>query len=168
MSASGTAKGAGSHGVMREIGETKLLPRFRAFLDGCDQGFEPSKMYAPATEAKFLDMDKRHSEFRSIKSEELFALAREYVRELSSSDAQHEYMLVPNDITEIRYKPGGFFKSHTDFLSTTSNLIEEYTLLLCVTPDDKAAETKGGETIIHGVCKRDKRQRNPERQAKKR
>jgi hypothetical protein len=65
-------------------------------------------------------------------------------------------------VTHIKYEEGGFFKRHRDYLSTTSNLIEEYTLLLCVTPqgadDDDAVKNKeggsvnsvvGGETIIH-------------------
>ena len=43
----------------------------------------------------------------------------------------------------------GFFKRHKDFLSTTSNLIEEYTLLLCVTPADQAKGVIGGNTTIH-------------------
>ena len=34
-----------------------------------------------------------------------------------------------------------------DFLSITSNLIEEFTLILCVTP--KGIGSSGGETIIY-------------------
>jgi hypothetical protein len=38
------------------------------------------------------------------------------------------------------------FKAHADYLSLTSNVVEEYTLLVCVTPE--AAATVGGETLI--------------------
>ena len=43
----------------------------------------------------------------------------------------------------------GFFKRHRDFLSTTSNLLEEFTLLLCVTPQDDSKGVVGGDTSIH-------------------
>ena len=43
----------------------------------------------------------------------------------------------------------GFFKRHRDFLSTTSNLLEEFTLLLCVTPADEAGDAEGGDTSIY-------------------
>ena len=43
----------------------------------------------------------------------------------------------------------GFFKRHRDFNSTTSNMIEEFSLIICVTPDDEAAKgVEGGETAI--------------------
>ena len=45
----------------------------------------------------------------------------------------------------------GFFKRHKDFLSVTSNVVEEYTLLVCITPEKLAAEVKGGGTVIHAL-----------------
>lgn len=56
--------------------------------------------------------------------------------------------MVPNYFAIILIFVTGFFKRHKDFLSTTSNLIEEYTLLLCVTPD-QAGGVIGGNTTIH-------------------
>ena len=50
---------------------------------------------------------------------------------------------------QIKYSAGGFFKKHKDYLSITSNLIEEFTLIICVTPPDIAATSTGGQTIIH-------------------
>ena len=35
------------------------------------------------------------------------------------------WSLVRNDVTEIRYRAGGFFKRHQDFLSVQGNVIEE-------------------------------------------
>lgn len=54
----------------------------------------------------------------------------------------------PSGFTHITYHRG-FFKRHRDFLSTTSNLLEEFTLLLCVTPADEAEDVEGGDTSIH-------------------
>eukprot|EP00964_Phaeocystis_antarctica_P079597 scaffold49602_cov63-Phaeocystis_antarctica.AAC.4 len=36
----------------------------------------------------------------------------------------------------------GFFKRHRDFLSLTSNVVEEYTLLVCITPRELAAKVR--------------------------
>lgn len=45
-------------------------------------------------------------------------------------------------------KQGGFFKAHQDYLSLTSNCVEEYTLLICVTLPEAAKATQGGETRV--------------------
>jgi hypothetical protein len=42
----------------------------------------------------------------------------------------------------------GFFKAHRDFNSTTSNMIEEFSLIVCVTPEEEAKCVEGGETAI--------------------
>ena len=45
--------------------------------------------------------------------------------------------------------PRGFFKRHRDFNSTTSNLIEEFSLIVCVTPEEEVAKgVEGGDTSI--------------------
>jgi hypothetical protein len=69
------------------------------------------------------------------------------------------YQLVRRDVTEIIYPIGGFFKKHKDYLSLTSNSIQEYTLIVCLpssTQQEQAIETDnlsssvvGGETLIH-------------------
>jgi len=51
--------------------------------------------------------------------------------------------------TSSIYIISGFFKRHRDFLSTTSNLLEEYTLLLCVTPAAEVEGVVGGDTSLH-------------------
>ena len=97
--------------------------------------------------------DLRKSTFRTITDNRLFDLVDNVVARLNEDDqSSYRYTLRRNDVTHIKYEEGGFFKRHRDYLSTTSNLIEEYTLLLCVTPqddNDDAVKNKGGETIIH-------------------
>jgi hypothetical protein len=74
---------------------------------------------------------------------------------LSASDPVNSYSLRRDDITETRYEKHGHFLKHTDFVSITSNLVQEFTLLLCVTPPQVASSkngariTKGGETLIY-------------------
>jgi len=69
------------------------------------------------------------------------------VRTVNETDPTKVYSLVRNDVSHIIYGPGGFFKRHSDYLSVTSNVIEEYTLIVCVTPEGVACT--GGETLIH-------------------
>ena len=61
--------------------------------------------------------------------------------------------LVRSDVTEITYQPGGFFKRHQDFLSVQGNVVEEHTMLVCVTAAEAAVRTRGGATIIHQLGK---------------
>jgi len=67
-----------------------------------------------------------------------------YVAKLSDKDDFFNYYLVKNDATHIKYKKGDFFKPHEDYLSLKTNMVEEYTLLLCLQGD-----CKGGETVFH-------------------
>ena len=97
----------------------------RAFLDGCAQPFEASALYEVAGGRRLVDPERRLSKFRSIADARLFALAREAVEAAARADELNDYTLVQNDVTHIRYEPGGFFKPHEDFLSLTSNVVEE-------------------------------------------
>jgi hypothetical protein len=91
--------------------------------------------------------DLRKSTFRSITDAKLFDLVESILAKVNHDDPSYKYTLRRNDITHIKYETGGFFKRHRDYLSTTSNLVEEYTLLVCVTENDEGVI--GGDTIIH-------------------
>lgn len=119
------------------------------YLLKCSQPFAASELYDSIEAAKFIDLSKRLSEFRAIVDPELFKISEKILKKLEEKDEYNSYLLVNNDITHIKYQPGGFFKSHRDYLSITSNIIEEYTLLICVTPEEISKITKGGETLIH-------------------
>ena len=122
-----------------------------AFLQGNDREFQPSQLYMPVDDEKVVDLDKRVSEFRVFTDEALFESAEIIVKQLSERSDTREYVLVRNDLTHIRYRAGGFFKRHQDFLSLATNMVEEHTLLLCVTPPDIASNTVGGATAIYGA-----------------
>ena len=47
------------------------------------------------------------------------------IGEVNRTDTSKTYYLVRNDITHIVYGPGDFFKRHSDYLSVTSNIVEE-------------------------------------------
>tara|TARA_B110001469_G_scaffold52506_1_gene50767 strand:- start:81 stop:485 length:405 start_codon:yes stop_codon:yes gene_type:complete len=55
------------------------IDQLRAFLDEYDQPFDPSQLYSPAAEAKYVDTGQRVSEFRAIVDAECFGLAEELV-----------------------------------------------------------------------------------------
>jgi hypothetical protein len=118
------------------------------FLQKCDQTFETSQLYNSARDEKFVDPSLRLSKYRAIVNDDLFNISDKILKNITNYDEYNSYSLVKNDITHIVYEKGGFFKQHRDFLSLKSNIIEEYTLLICVTPHDNLV-TVGGETVIH-------------------
>ena len=62
----------------------------------------------------------------------------------NEKDEFYHWILVKNDITFIKYSKGGFFKTHQDYTTVTSNVMEEFTLILCID-----AKCVGGETMLH-------------------
>ena len=117
-----------------------------AHLASCPVPFEPSALYDAVSEEKRIDTELRLSSFRALTDAASFDIAAALVATLSIPHAS--LTLVRNDVTHIAYAKGGFFKPHQDFLSLVSNVVEEYTLLICALPADAAARTKGGETRI--------------------
>jgi hypothetical protein len=104
-------------------------------------------LYEVSTKQKIVDVDMRKSVFRAITEPALFDLASDFIRHLSSLDKDRDYTLVKNDCSHIKYAAGDFFGSHEDFLSLTSNVIEEWTLIVNVQrPGALLAE--GGKTKI--------------------
>jgi hypothetical protein len=115
-----------------------------AHLASCPVPFEPSALYDAVSEEKRIDTELRQSTFRALTDAASFEITAALVATLSIPHAS--LTLVRNDVTHIVYAKGGFFKAHQDFLSLVSNVVEEYTLLICALPAD--AGTKGGETRI--------------------
>jgi hypothetical protein len=106
--------------------------------------FDKSLLYSTTKKEKFVDENERTSSFKLLKDEALFDKFEKLLEKISSTDKIYDYMLVRNDVTYIKYDKGGFFKKHADYLSFTSNLVEEYTMILCID-----ANCKGGETKFH-------------------
>ncbi|KAL6074669.1 hypothetical protein QOT17_004064 [Balamuthia mandrillaris] len=111
-----------------------------------DQGeFHPSELYNRLEARKHVDQGKRRSLFKTLSDGESFRLAQALVDKLNAVDGCHNYFfLVRNNLTFIKYAEGDFFSAHEDFLSLSSNLLEEFTLILCVD-----ADCEGGETVFH-------------------
>jgi hypothetical protein len=118
-----------------------------SILARSDAPFEPSELYLVASGAKVVDTTQRVSVFRRLRDDALFAACDALVRTLSAADPRNAFTLIRNDVTHIVYSAGGFFSSHRDFLSITSNVVEEYTLLVCVTPP-AGLPTAGGATRV--------------------
>ncbi|CAB9515177.1 expressed unknown protein [Seminavis robusta] len=119
---------------------------FQEHLAKCQQPFEKSLLYSSAKDEKFVDEDLRQSLFRAITDPKLMDLMdANIVSHLNQTDQSYQYTLCRNDITHIKYEEGGFFQRHKDYLSLTSNLIEEFTLLVCVTtPSSSSSNAQGG------------------------
>lgn len=106
--------------------------------------FTPSLLYHPESEQKVKDTSIRSSEFRLFEDKRSFDLVQKYIELINSSDPDTDFVLQRNDLTHIRYGKGGFFKPHQDYLSFTSNIVEEYTMIICL-----RADCEGGETVLH-------------------
>jgi hypothetical protein len=114
-----------------EIIDNTIINNIITVVNDDKTEFNKSLLYSTKTQTKFID-------------ETLFDYFDQLIDKINELDCQYNYSVVHNDITYIKYSKDGFFKKHSDFLSFTSNLIEEYTLILCVD-----ANCKGGETILH-------------------
>jgi hypothetical protein len=121
-----------------------LQKQIKNFVDQSNKPFEPSKIYRSDTDEKLVNTETRLSEFRLFIEKDLFSLCEQLINKISEQDKDMSYMLVKNDITHIKYNKNGYFKAHEDYLSLTTNIIEEYTLIICLRGD-----CIGGETILH-------------------
>eukprot|EP00121_Abeoforma_whisleri_P012040 Awhi_evm1s11114 len=120
---------------MEDVKSFKDLPiqQLQSYLAKNEQPFEKSQLYSSATDSKFVDEQLRQSVFRNLVEPEVFTLVEGIVANfINVSDTNHSYQLIRNDITHIKYEEGGFFKRHSDYLSATSNMIQEFTLIICV------------------------------------
>eukprot|EP00697_Spironema_sp_BW2_P002039 gnl/Spiro4/12738_TR6753_c1_g1_i4.p1 gnl/Spiro4/12738_TR6753_c1_g1~~gnl/Spiro4/12738_TR6753_c1_g1_i4.p1 ORF type:complete len:750 (-),score=200.80 gnl/Spiro4/12738_TR6753_c1_g1_i4:4-2196(-) len=124
---------------------------FREYLKDSPVPFQASQLYNSQTDSRVVDESLRKSAFRTFTDPHLFALSEKFVDQVNARCGASEplrFFLVRNDITHIVYHEGEFFKRHSDFLSVTSNFVEEFTLIVCVTPDEIAATTRGGHTRL--------------------
>jgi hypothetical protein len=134
---------------MQFVRELRDLPvaALQAALAARTEPFEASELYVVATASKLVDPTQRVSSFRRLRDAALFDQCDALVRAVSDADPLNAFSLRRNDATHIVYPTGGFFREHRDFLSVTSNVPEEYTLLVCVTPE-AGLPTRGGATRV--------------------
>mmetsp|Transcript_60230 Transcript_60230/g.111664 ORF Transcript_60230/g.111664 Transcript_60230/m.111664 type:complete len:682 (+) Transcript_60230:90-2135(+) len=139
------ARGAG---FFREL-ENLDVHEIQDYLTAHEQPFEASEVHMVEEGRNVIDLERRNSSFRRLKEDSLFNLIEPVVAQLSQMDPLLTYKLVRSDITHIKYAKGGFFAKHSDYLSVTSNMIEEFALLVCVTPAEQASHVSGGKTVLY-------------------
>ena len=127
-----------------DIIDNKIQDEIINFVKSDKQIFTPSKLYSKSKDEKYIDTNERQSEFKTINDKKLFNLVDKYLEKINKLDKSNNYVLVKNDITYIKYKEDDFFQAHEDYLSLTTNMVEEYTGIMCVN-----ANCDGGETIFH-------------------
>jgi hypothetical protein len=121
----------------------------QTYLEESNIPFEESELYVAAQEKTIVDTSLRKSKFRKCTDSKLFDLVEPFVSRLSEEDSLLQYTLRRSDVTHIKYEAGGFFGRHTDYLSVSSNLLEEFSFLVCVTPAGSLKPTQGGKTVVH-------------------
>lgn len=137
---------------MQFVQEYKILnpdlqSQIHGYINSDKRGFDQSMVYNSLDDEKLVVPEKRESQFKLFlchEHPELTKLCENYIHLINRMNKNISFMMVKNDVTHIKYAEGGFFKSHEDYLSLTSNMIDEYTLIMCLD-----ADAVGGETILH-------------------
>lgn len=131
---------------IKEFGiiDTTIQDKLFTIIKEDNTVFETSQLYSSDEDKKFIDVEKRSSQFRLIIDNKAFDLVDKILEKINKLDTLYNYILFRNNITHINYKTGDFFKVHEDYLSIKSNSIEEYTMIVCMD-----ADCEGGETIFH-------------------
>ena len=131
---------------LKEITEinTETFNKIKEYISADTREFQTSQLYSPEKNSKFIDTDKRSSLYKTFIDNDIFDLCDSLIQNISKQDDLYNYKLVRNDVTQIQYKTGDFFQSHSDYLSINSNIVEEFTLILCL-----SADCVGGCTIFH-------------------
>jgi len=106
--------------------------------------FTPSLIYDSLKDQKELAPEERISIFKTYEDKDILDDCQKLVDLVNHQNDQIKFVLVRNNATYIKYQEGEFFKPHEDYLSLTSNLIQEYTMIMCVD-----ANCQGGETVLH-------------------
>lgn len=122
----------------------KLQYDIKEYINKSDKEFKTSLLYDPSEEKKIIDTNVRNSEFRLFTDEELFQKIENLLKDINEKNKYYNFLLVRNDVTNIKYKEGQYFKEHEDYLGFHSNFITEFTMIMCLD-----ANCEGGRTIIH-------------------
>jgi hypothetical protein len=96
-----------------------------------------------------FDESRRSSTFRALTDATLFSKCDSLVEHISAADPNYKYVLVQNDVTQIKYVQNDHFGVHQDYLSVTSNCVEEFTLLVALNSPEAAEQTTGGHTRVY-------------------
>jgi hypothetical protein len=110
-------------------------------------------MYDAKDKSKIFDLERRSSFFRLFGDQELFSLCDSLVALISAQDASFAYALRHNDVTHIHYEEGDFFEPHSDYLSLTSNHVQEFTLIMCLGPADSSSDKRSSDDSSSTTCK---------------
>jgi len=131
---------------LKEFRPVNILLQHKIYelIDKDDKPFEISQLYSSKEDKKLIDYNLRKSVYKNIVNDEIFNLMEKLVYEITTLDKTNKYKFVRNNITLIHYGEDDFFKAHEDYLTLTSNLITEYTMIIC-----KSSDCKGGRTIFH-------------------
>ena len=132
------------------IQEHILAPEIHAALQHVLSGntavFVPSEVYNALSDEKTVKLELRNSTFRTLKDKALFDLCNKILDDINEKNSHNKFkfLLFENDVMHIKYSEGEYFKVHEDYLSLNSNIIEEYSMIVCIN-----ADCYGGETILH-------------------
>ena len=129
--------------------DRNVFTDLREYLEALPGDMQPSMLYRPADDKRVVDLTHRRSYFRDIRDDALFDKVDRVVDEAREQFPSMRLRLLRNNITDIEYRPGGYFGAHEDFQSLHSNGLIEYTMIIGVNTSEESARTVGGETVVY-------------------
>lgn len=132
--------------IQEHIISPEIHASLQHVLSGNTAVFVPSEVYNALSNEKTVKPELRNSTFRNLTDKPLFDLCNKILDDINEKNSHNKckFLLFENDIMHIKYSEGEYFKVHEDYLSLNSNIIEEYSMIICIN-----ADCDGGETILH-------------------
>lgn len=132
--------------IQEHIISPEIHTALQHVLSGNTAIFVPSEVYNALSNEKTIEPELRNSSFRNLTDKALFDLCNKILDDINEKNSKNKFrfLLFENDIMHIKYSEGEYFKVHEDYLSLNSNIIEEYSMIICIN-----ADCDGGETILH-------------------
>ena len=133
-----------------------------------DRPWSTSDVYAVQTKQNVVDTTVRKSQFRHVyfpsfldsrtahDSVEMHTHrgAIRFLEMFNESSERYAFNLRPEShATQIRYGQGDFFGAHSDYLPSTSNMFEEFTLIVSLQPEtlEPSSIVGGGTRIVSHI-----------------
>lgn len=117
----------------------------KQFMPSDECKLEESTVYMRNTKKETVDHTLRKSKGLRFNDATSFDKIEEIIiKRINNIVKDREYNIVRNDIDVLTYESGDFFEAHNDFVTIRSNVIKNYSFLLCL-----EGNCDGGETILH-------------------
>jgi hypothetical protein len=120
--------------------------KFVEILPSIETPFNDGKIHNNNTSKNELAKEIRNCKTRTLNNKQIYGHIKNFLTKINTGREVTKYILQENEITHIKYTGGGFFSEHEDHLYNKSNFLDEYVLIVCISPTLEPEE--GGRTIL--------------------